>query len=68
MRAEQYNLHELHQPITGFKICCERGEEEAAAEELMGLSAHARSKNMRPFCRKQIKVTILVITCAFSDI
>ena len=24
MRAEQYNLHEPHRPITGFKICCER--------------------------------------------
>jgi hypothetical protein len=29
MRAEQYNLHEPHRPITGFKICYEREEEEA---------------------------------------
>ena len=28
MRAEQYNLHEPHQPIAGFKICCKQGEEE----------------------------------------
>ena len=32
MRAEQYNPHERRRPITGFKICCEQGEEEAEAE------------------------------------
>jgi hypothetical protein len=35
MRAEQYNLHKPHRPITGFKICYEQegGEEEEEAED-----------------------------------
>ena len=58
MRAEQYNLHAQHWPITNLKICCKREEEKRRAERtkwLIGLAVAAAITAERPVATAAVK-------------